>query len=150
MYLLDTNHCSYILEGNLAVTERFRQLNRSIISTCVIVQSELLYMAHNSQQKISNLIRVEAFLKDIRIYEATQETAAIFSYFRSELMKHFAPQDKNKRRKFKLSDVGISINDLWIAAIALQHDLTLVSADQDFMRMCEVQEFRIESWFEQH
>jgi tRNA(fMet)-specific endonuclease VapC len=149
MYLLDTNHCSYILEGNLGVTEHFRQLDRSIISTCIIVQSELLYMAHNSQQKISNLIRVEAFLKDIRIYEATQETAAICGYFRSELMKHFAPQNKNKRRKFKLSDIGISINDLWIAAIALQHDLTLVSADQDFVRMLEVQKFRIENWLEQ-
>jgi tRNA(fMet)-specific endonuclease VapC len=149
MYLLDTNHCSYILNGDIAVTERFRQLDRSIISTCVIEQSELLYMAHNSEQKISNLIRVEAFLKDIRVYEATQETAAICGYFRSELIKHFAPQDKNKRRKFKLSDVGISINDLWIAAISLQHDLILVSADRDFMRMNEVQEFRIENWFEQ-
>jgi predicted nucleic acid-binding protein len=37
MYLLDTNHCSYILNGIPAVTERFRQIDKAIIATCVIV-----------------------------------------------------------------------------------------------------------------
>jgi tRNA(fMet)-specific endonuclease VapC len=37
-------------------------------------------------------------------------------------------------------------HDLWIAATAIQHDLTLVSADSDFSRIYQVHHFSLESW----
>lgn len=147
MYLLDTNHCSYILNGVPAVAERFQQADKAIVSTCVIVQSELIYMAQNSQQRVANFTRLQSFLRQIRIYSADEQTAEVCGYFRAELMRRYAPKVRSERRKFKLSNVGISLHDLWIAAIAIQHRLTIVSADRDFVRMREVQEFGLETWY---
>ncbi|MCC5644109.1 hypothetical protein LC607_14355 [Nostoc sp. CHAB 5824] len=48
------------------------------------------------------------------------------------MFNQFAPKEKSKRRKTKITDLGFGENDLWIAAIALQQNLTIVSADSDF------------------
>jgi tRNA(fMet)-specific endonuclease VapC len=42
--------------------------------------------------------------------------------------------------------LGFKENDLWIAAIAKQHDLTVVFADSDFRRIRLVEDLKIESW----
>ncbi|MEH1839586.1 MAG: hypothetical protein V7L20_12635 [Nostoc sp.] len=36
---------------------------------------------------------------------------------------------------------------MWIASIALQQNLTIVSADSDFQRIQQVRILSIESWF---
>ncbi|WP_280514236.1 PIN domain-containing protein [Anabaena sp. PCC 7938] len=61
-------------------------------------------------------------------------------------MKQFGSQDKRKRQTTKLTEIGISENDLWIAAIALRHSLIIVSCDSDFERMRQVREFSLENW----
>jgi tRNA(fMet)-specific endonuclease VapC len=61
-------------------------------------------------------------------------------------MRQFVPKEKSKRRKTQVTDLGFDENDLWIAAIALQHSLTVVSADSDFQRIQEVRALSIESW----
>ncbi|XZO00113.1 MAG: PIN domain-containing protein [Microcoleus sp.] len=38
------------------------------------------------------------------------------------------------------------IGDLWIAAVAIQHQSTLVTADRDFQRIQAVQPLELESW----
>lgn len=42
--------------------------------------------------------------------------------------------------------MGFRDNDLWIAAVAIQHDLIIVSADSDFQRLKLIEDLKIECW----
>jgi tRNA(fMet)-specific endonuclease VapC len=55
MYLLDTNHCSQLLENNPTVTQKLSDLGDVIVGTCVIVQGELVFGASISGQRETNL-----------------------------------------------------------------------------------------------
>ncbi|MCL1469306.1 type II toxin-antitoxin system VapC family toxin [Argonema antarcticum] len=147
MYLLDTNHCSFAIQNQPDILSRLAAISQSEITTCVIVQAELIYMAENSQKRESNLNRVKEFLKDILIYEIDSITAEIYGKFQAELMQRFGPKEKSKRRRTRMIDIGFSQHDLWIASIAIQHNLTLVSADRDFQRIQEVRSLSIETWY---
>lgn len=148
MYLLDTNHCSFALQNQPDILIRLAALERSQISPCVIVQAELIYMAENSQRRESNITRINEFLKNILIYGIDSKTAEIYGSFQADLMQQFAPKQKSKRRKTRLIDIGFSQHDLWIASIALQHNLTLVSVDSDFQRIQTVRNLRVETWYQ--
>ncbi|MBD2197370.1 MULTISPECIES: type II toxin-antitoxin system VapC family toxin [Calothrix] len=146
MYLLDTNHCSYLIEGEAKVVNYFRELGKVRLATCAIVAGELRFMAQNSQQKTANLIKIRAFLSRIDIYPIDDETAEIYGDLKTDIIKKFAPKEKSKRQKTQLQEIGIGENDLWIAATALRHSLILVTSDSDFQRMRQVREFPVESW----
>ncbi|MBD2183209.1 type II toxin-antitoxin system VapC family toxin [Planktothrix sp. FACHB-1355] len=147
MYLLDTNHCSLAIQNQPDILSRLAALEQFQIATCVIVQAELIYMAENSQKRESNLNRVKEFLRNIIIYEIDSITAEIYGKFQAELMQKFGPKEKSKRRRTRMIDIGFSQHDLWIASIAIQHNLTLVSADRDFQRIQEVRSLSIETWY---
>ncbi|MDZ8183972.1 MAG: type II toxin-antitoxin system VapC family toxin [Nostoc sp. ChiSLP02] len=146
MYLLDTNHCSFLMEGVPSVVNHLRSLGQIQLATSVIVAGELRFMAQNSHQKAANLIKINAFLKRINLYGIDKETTEIYGDFKSEIIKQFGPKEKNKRKTTKLNTIGISENDLWIAATVLRHSLTLVSSDADFERMLQLRDFSCESW----
>ncbi len=148
MYLLDTNHCGQIIKNDPVVINKVSEVGELNVATCVIVQGELIYMAENSQQKQRNKIFVHNFLRDIRTYFVDEETANLYGEFKAELIQYFGPNEKAKRRKTQLSNIGISDNDLWIAAIALRHNLILISADHDFQRMQAVRPFPLETWWQ--
>lgn len=103
-------------------------------------------MMEKSQRKEANLLQLAEFLEDIRIYNITEETATIYGQIKAALFDRFAPKDKNKRRKTKITDLGFDENDLWIAAIALQNNLIIVSRDSDFLRIQQVRDLQLESW----
>lgn len=146
MYLLDTNHCSFLIEGESKVVNQFRQRSKAIITTNAVVVGELRFMAQNSQQKTANILKIHAFLQRIDVYPIDNNTAEIYGDFKSEIIKQFGPKEKRKRQTTKLTEIGISENDLWIAATALHHSLTIVSCDSDFERMRQVREFSLENW----
>lgn len=146
MYMLDTNHCSLLMEGNATAQEKIRQNAGVSVATCIFVAAELLYMAYNSQKQETNLMRVQSFLSAIQIYNVDQRTAEIYAQLKAGLIAHFGPKEKVKRRRFTPAQLGLGENDLWIAAIVLQHDLTLVLADSDFLRLQAVRPLRLENW----
>jgi len=146
IYLLDTTHCSRIMEGDAAILERLRDNASIVTATSVIVQGELVFMARKSEQTSANLSRVERFLQGIRIYPVDGETAIRYGGLKADLIRHFGPKEKSKRRRVTLAQLGFGDNDLWIAATALRHGLTVVSHDGDFQRMREAQDFPLEAW----
>lgn len=145
MYLLDTNYCSRIIQGETTAINQVIEVGEADVATCVIVQAELLYMAYKSEQKNRNLRQVKLFLQDINIYFIDEETANIYAQFKAEILEYFGPKEKSKRRKTQIENLGIGENDLWIASIALQNELHIVSSDRDFQRMQEVRPLSLES-----
>ncbi|MDZ7992723.1 MAG: type II toxin-antitoxin system VapC family toxin [Nostoc sp. EfeVER01] len=135
MYLLDTNHCSRIIFGETNVIRRLQEHIGLGVATSVIVQGELLYMVQKSSQQQANLRFVKTFLQTIDLYPISGEVADVYGSLKGEIVEHFGPKDKAKRRKFTVQDLGFSDNDLWIASTALHYNLTVISADSDFQRI---------------
>jgi len=146
MVLLDTNHCSYAILGNTQILDRLASLGDEPIATCSIVKGELIDMAARSQQRQANLALIQRFLLGLYIYPIDETTAEIYGNLKAAVFNRYAPRDKAQRRRTNISQLGIGENDLWIAAIAIQHQLTLVTSDQDFQRIQAVQAFDLESW----
>ncbi len=146
MYLLDTNHCSYIIQGQSEVLSRLAQLGDSSISTCVIARGELIFMAQRSERTSENLVRVQAFLSGMVVYPLDDGTADIYGDLKASILEQFGPKERREKRRTKIEALGVSDNDLWIAAVALQHSLTIVSSDSDFKRISEARELQLETW----
>ncbi|HIK10168.1 MAG TPA: type II toxin-antitoxin system VapC family toxin [Oscillatoriaceae cyanobacterium M33_DOE_052] len=146
LYLLDTNHCSYIINGNNQVINRLNNQADAVIGISIITYAELLYMADKSARKEENITAVEDFLDQVDLYFLDEETAILYSQIKTAVFNQFAPKDKNKRRRTSISNLGFTDHDLWIVATAIQHGLILVSADSDFKRINQVQAFYWESW----
>jgi tRNA(fMet)-specific endonuclease VapC len=146
VFLLDTNHCSRILDRDPAVIAQLQANAGAPIATSVITQGELVFMVEGSARRSTNFLRVSALLAGIRIYPVDLKTAEIYGSLKADLYHQFGPKDKAKRRRTTISQLGFGDNDLWIAAIALQHNLTIVSEDSDFKRIQEVRRITLISW----
>ncbi len=147
MYLLDTNHCSRLLQGHPQLTQKLTTVDNTLVATCVIVQGELMFMAWRSDRRAENRRNVETFLKNIRVYPVDSQVADIYGQIKAAILAHFGPKEKAKQRKAKVEKLGFSDNDLWIAAIAKRYGLTIVSADSDFERIKEVEDLTVEAWW---
>jgi tRNA(fMet)-specific endonuclease VapC len=147
MYLLDTNHCSRIIQGELSVIARLEQAGDAFVSICAIVAGELRFMVQKSDKKDQNLNIVNSFLENIRVYPIDSEVAKIYGDFKFNLYEHFGPKEKKKREQLKIHKLGFTENDLWIAATAKKNNLIIVSSDTDFKRMQEVLDIAVESWY---
>ncbi len=59
MYLLDTNHCSYIINNNPNVIAAVQSRSASDIGISIITYGELLYMTEKSERQVQNLAAVQ-------------------------------------------------------------------------------------------
>ena len=146
MYLLDTNHCSLAIIGNPNIFTRLSESSDIPIATTAIVRGELINMAAQSQQKQNNLTLIQNFLNGITLHPIDAATADIYGQLKADLFDKFAPKDKSQRRRFTLQNIGFGENDLWIASTALQYQLTLVTADRDFLRIQEACDLTLDNW----
>jgi tRNA(fMet)-specific endonuclease VapC len=130
-HLLDTNTCiDHLRYPNTSlVTPRLAAAPVGSVVLCSIVLAELLFGARRSAQVQQNLAQVQAFGKPF-VALAFEELAA----------------DEYSKIRSDLADLGTPIgpNDLMIAAIALAHNLTLVTHNTaEFSR---VPGLRLEDW----
>jgi tRNA(fMet)-specific endonuclease VapC len=147
VYLLDTNHCSKILSGHSGISRKLKSLGDVLVATCVVVRGELVYMAEKSANPVDNRGAVAHFLDDIEVFPIDEKTADVYGELKAALIARFGPREKAKLRRIDIERLGFRENDIWIAATARRHGLTVVTADGDFRRMQQAVDLDVESWW---
>jgi tRNA(fMet)-specific endonuclease VapC len=124
--LLDTNIISAWLKGESAIADKIDNSAETYIP--VIVVGELYYGAQystNVQKNTSNILKVTARYSVLHIDE---NTASFYGTIKAGLRKKGKP---------------IPENDIWIAAIAQQNELVLITRDKHF---AEIDNLNTELW----
>src|SRR6185503_4559799 len=113
--LLDTNIISAWLKGEKSLANKIDQAEDVYIP--VVVLGELYYGAQYSTQIHTNISNIEKLVARYDVLNTNSETAALYGIIKASLRKKGKP---------------IPENDIWIASIARQHNLTLVTRDRHF------------------
>ena len=115
--LLDTNAYSEFCRGNIKVLEEI--ISADIIYFSVIVKAELITgFIRGSREKYNREILNKFLAKPtITIHEITEDTVEYFAQIKTCLVKSGNP---------------IPINDVWIAAESLETKSTLITFDNHF------------------
>jgi tRNA(fMet)-specific endonuclease VapC len=113
--ILDTNALSAFVDGDARVGEVLRRQARAAIP--VIVLGEFRYGIAQSKRRSSYEAWLESYLVRFEILSVTEETAVAYAALRMTLRRSARP---------------IPANDAWIAALALQHRLPVLSRDEHF------------------
>ena len=123
--LLDTNVIIAFFSGEKAVSQQFMDAEVFLSST---VLGELYFGARKSAHAAANLARIEQFAASVQVLSCDADTAELYGKIRDQLRSKGRP---------------IPENDIWIAAVALQHGMPLATRDDHFN---EVDGLRIENW----
>ena len=125
-YLLDTNIIIQMFTGDPTIQEKMLNGNNLFLASPAL--GELYYGAQKSDKVTENLHRINTFVENHIFLSCDLETAQWFGIIKNQL-----------RRKGRL----IPDNDIWIAAIAMQYNLILVTRDAHFD---EVESLQTERW----
>ena len=128
-YLLDTNIWIFYLKNlSSPVGVRLRKTYVHEIAVCSVVRAELLHGARKYEKRTERIERVERTLSPFTSLPFDDAAARNYATIRDDL---------------ELRGVTIGPNDLMIAAIAVAHELTLVSNNREFNR---VDGMPVEDW----
>jgi len=125
-YLLDTNIVIALFAQEEIIQERLRQAVEVFLSS--IVLGELYYGAERSIRVDENIQRINEFASTMVVIGCNQETARQYGQIKNALRAKGRP---------------IPENDIWIAAQAQQHQVTLVARDDHFQ---EIDAISLERW----
>ena len=114
-FLLDTNIVIALFAEEAAVQQHLAEANEVFVPS--IVLGELYYGASKSARVAENLARLDEFVASSTVLACDTATARQYGDIKNTL-----------RAKGRL----IPENDIWIAAIAMQYQLTLVARDGHF------------------
>jgi tRNA(fMet)-specific endonuclease VapC len=114
-FLIDTNALIKLLSRDPSLRWRIGHDFRSFLS--VITVGELFAGARQSQREAFNVNEVRRVCAEIPVLSCDIETAAEYGLIQALLRKKGRP---------------IPQNDIWIAATAIRHDMTLITLDKHF------------------
>lgn len=130
MLLLDTNACIAILNSSpTSVIDRLRSRRPSEIRLCSVVKAELIYGARRSARAPQNLRHLAQFFDSFASLPFDDACAERGGAIREELSRR---------------GQSIGPNDLLIAAIAVTHDLELVT--HNVAEFSRVMGLRVVDW----
>lgn len=113
--LLDTNIVIAVFSGEESIQRYIEKANEIFIP--VIVIGELYFGAYNSMNMERNIEKIDEFVANSTILSCDAYTAKIYGKIKGDLKKKGKP---------------IPENDIWIAALADQYGLLLVTKDSHF------------------
>ena len=125
-YLLDTNIVSAWLKGESNVVSNIQRAMEIHIPVTVV--GELCYGAQFSNRVEGNMNDLKNIIDAYSVLLINGSTAMIYGSIKSELRKKGRP---------------IPENDIWIAAITIQHNLVLITRDKHFD---EIEGLRMKKW----
>jgi len=114
-FLLDTNIVIALFAQEASVLQQLQQAV-GIFLPCIVL-GELYYGARKSGRAVANVQRVDEFASQNVVLPCDMETAQQYGIIKEALRAKGRPLPEN---------------DIWIAALALQHNLVLVSRDAHF------------------
>jgi tRNA(fMet)-specific endonuclease VapC len=124
--LLDTSIVVELFTGNKIIADRISKQTEFYVPA--IVLGELYTGIFSSGQESKNLKKLKDFLTIATILEIDEQTAEYYGKIMSELRKRGKP---------------IPTNDVWIAAMALQYEFTLIARDKHFK---EIKNLILKEW----
>jgi tRNA(fMet)-specific endonuclease VapC len=113
--ILDTNGLSAVADGDMALEPILREAPE--VAVPVIALGEYLYGIRQSRDRVRYERWLAKSILGYRVLAVDETTAERYAEIRAQLKRSGRP---------------IPANDLWIAALALQHALPLLSRDQHF------------------
>ena len=125
-HLLDTNIIIASFKNEQTVLDQMATSEEIFIPAIVV--GELFYGAMHSTNIEKHITQVREFVKESSVLSCDEFTAEHYGQIKNELKKKGRPLPEN---------------DIWIAAIALQHNLTIATRDQHFK---EIDGVAIEEW----
>jgi tRNA(fMet)-specific endonuclease VapC len=129
-YLLDSNHLSAAIRRVSRVRERIRQESRAghRFVSCYPVLCELEVGIQQTTKPDDNRRRLAQLLRHVRLWPLDTATTRLYG-----------------QAYLQLRDAGRALSqvDIILAALARQHDLTLLTTDRDFEALSDV---RVENW----
>jgi len=125
-FLLDTNVIIALFAGERSVLEHLEKAEEVFVPS--IVLGELYFGAYKSRRVEENLRRIDEFALSSAILACDIDTAREYGAIKKELREKGRP---------------IPENDIWIAAIAKQHKLVLITYDIHF---AEIEGMIVEAW----
>ena len=125
-FLLDTNIIIGIFASDESIIAKLLEAatNNLLIYIPVIAIGELYYGAEQSQKKENNRKQIEELVKVSEVLECDEETAVYYGKIKSQL---------------KLQGKPIPENDIWIAALCKQFNLTLATRDNHFKHIPDIE-----------
>jgi len=118
--LLDTNAYTAFLRGSYQVLDALGQAEIVFVSIIVLGELEAGFKGGSKEEINRDLLRRFLAKPSVRVLNATFPTAMIFGRIKSEL-KH--------------AGTPLPINDVWIAAHAIETEATLISYDNHFKKI---------------
>jgi tRNA(fMet)-specific endonuclease VapC len=117
---LDTDAYRLVMEGDREAVRLVRAAERLLVPVPVL--AELRFGFLNGTRGRENEAHLVRFLDRprVEVLRCDEETAVRYAELKLQLKKQGTP---------------IPINDVWIAALALQHQATLFTRDSDFERL---------------
>jgi tRNA(fMet)-specific endonuclease VapC len=113
--ILDTNALSAVADANLIVREKIAGATGPYVPAIVI--GEYRFGLLSSRERLRRLSWLEALLTSWTVFDVTRETAVHYSELRQWL---------------KTLSTPIPVNDMWIAALARQHTMPVLTNDAHF------------------